>query len=132
MGFKLVLLAVVCVAAAALTQDEWDNVWDKAEKKCEHLMKFARTSPNSLPSIDDIPRRAKCFVSCFFDEVGLTNGTEINHELYTSWLEEELKFTKNKEAIIATVKKCIDGIERTEKCRTAYELYECFGKKFFS
>ncbi|CAH1391420.1 unnamed protein product [Nezara viridula] len=117
----------------SLTPSEWDMAWMNAEAKCEHLMKMKSVDKKTLiTKLNDVPRRAKCFVSCFFDEVGLTNGTEINDELYTGWLQEELAHSKNKNAIISSVKECVAGIKKIEKCETAFSLYECFGKRYFT
>nr|AXB87324.1 odorant-binding protein 9 [Tropidothorax elegans] len=125
----IVLVSLLAVLAGSLSPDEWDKVWNQSKKKCADLLMFNKTDPKSFPSIEEVPRTAKCFVSCFFDEVGLTNGTEINHALYTTWLEEELKHSNAKDSVIAAVRDCIDGIKKTEKCDTAYSLYECFGNK---
>uniref|UniRef100_A0AAT9TYC0 Odorant-binding protein 10 n=1 Tax=Eocanthecona furcellata TaxID=696902 RepID=A0AAT9TYC0_9HEMI len=129
-----VIFFLVCISAVlSLTPSEWDLAWEKAEAKCEHLMKLKAVDKKTLiPKLNDVSRRAKCFVSCFFDEVGLTNGTEINDELYTGWLKEELAHSKNKDAIISSVKECVAGIKKIEKCETAFSLYECFGKRYFT
>ncbi|KAE8573018.1 general odorant-binding protein 56a [Halyomorpha halys] len=117
----------------SLTPSEWDLAWQNAEAKCEHLMRIRTVDKKAfMTKLNDVPRRAKCFVSCFFDEVGLTNGTEINDALYTGWLQEELAHSKNKKAIISSVKQCVAGIKKIEKCQTAFSLYECFGKRYFT
>uniref|UniRef100_A0AB38ZEU0 Venom POBP 1 n=1 Tax=Oncocephalus sp. TaxID=2944721 RepID=A0AB38ZEU0_9HEMI len=109
------------------SQDVNDELWERAEKKCQLLSKLDSNEKASLlTSLGSISRSAKCYVNCFFEEVGLMNGADVNSTLLNTWLKEEAEISDDKEALYTRVKTCVDDIKATEKCDKAYELYICF------
>ncbi|KAK9512430.1 hypothetical protein O3M35_000866 [Rhynocoris fuscipes] len=134
MYFRLltVILVVVIQFHCANFQAVDSETWEKAEKKCQSLSKLDTSEKASLlTSLGNISRTAKCYVNCFFEEVGLMIGASLNNTLLHVWLEEEASLSQDADLLYNNVKTCIDNIKTSDKCDLAYELYRCFENRIW-
>ncbi|XP_034477139.1 general odorant-binding protein 56d-like [Drosophila innubila] len=127
MKFLIVLIACVALVAAdhlQLTDEQKAAVRENA-KACVEQEGITKEQAQALRdgNFDNVDGKVKCFASCFLEKTGLVVDGQIKPDVIQAKLGPLVGADKVKEVQA----KC-DSIKGSDKCDTAFQLYQCYHK----
>nr|ARO46430.1 odorant binding protein 1 [Pachypeltis micranthus] len=135
LGAILFVLGVLYFGPSSSSDDLNEDLAEKfnvAEEKCLEIHRVSEDVRRSLlVSMADVESNVKCFLSCFFEEVGLMKGTELNRTLYDALLEQEMKLSSGSEEEVRFLNACVESVKGEDVCDIAFQYYKCLGHRYY-
>ncbi|XP_017123108.1 general odorant-binding protein 56d [Drosophila elegans] len=124
MKFLIVLTAVLAFTAAELQlSDEQRAVAQANGALCIQQEGITKEQATALKAGDfsDTDPKVKCFANCFLEKTGFL----IDGQVQPAVVLAKLGPLGGEDTVKAVQAKC-DGIKGSDKCDTAYQLFQCY------